>query len=59
MQWWYTTPCGRCAKDVRIAKDASRGKSKYSASSTVKAKCASCGHEDAYPASAVDSKMLQ
>lgn len=57
MEWWYTTPCGRCGQDVRIAKDNSRGKVKYSISSTVKVKCASCGHEETYPASAVDNKM--
>lgn len=57
MEWWYTTPCGRCGHDIKIAKDASGGEQRYNATPTVKAKCAGCGHEDTYPASAVDNRL--
>lgn len=58
MEWHYTTPCGRCGRDIRITKDASGGEKKFSESATVRVSCTKCGHEDTYPASAVDNKLL-
>lgn len=56
MEWFYATPCGRCGHDIRIEKDPSRGKSRFSVGGSVTAKCTKCGHQDSYPSSAVDGK---
>lgn len=56
LEWYYTTPCGSCGHDIRINKDLSRGKTKYSGASNLRAKCTKCGHEDSYPATAIDNK---
>ena len=57
MEWYYTTPCGACGKDVRISRDGSKGKARYNAG-PVKAKCASCGHEEVYKPTAIDNKSF-
>lgn len=56
MEWFHTTPCGSCGKDIRIGKDDSRGKVRYAASGPVRATCGACGHEDQYPPTAIDAK---
>ena len=56
MEWFYTTPCGRCGKEVRVGKDLSKGKARFA--KPVRAKCASCGHEEEYKATAIDSKSF-
>ena len=56
MEWYYTTPCGKCGQDIRIGRDMSRGKKKFSGPGHQRAKCASCGNEDSYPATAIDNK---
>lgn len=58
MEWFYMTPCGRCGQDVQVGKDPSRGKVRYSGASPVRAKCPKCGHEDNYPATAIDNKAV-
>ena len=59
LEWHYTTPCGSCGTIIRVAKDPSCGKSPYSNfHRSVRATCKSCGHEEEYPASAVDNKLL-
>lgn len=58
MEWFYMTPCGNCGQDVEVGRDGSRGKARYSGPSPVVAKCAKCGHQGSYPATAVDNKAV-
>jgi hypothetical protein len=58
LKWRYTTPCGMCGTRISIADDPSGGEKKYSEGATVRASCPSCGHQQDYPASAVDNKLM-
>ena len=58
MKWHYTTPCGQCGRDIKVAPDPSNGKQKFNGAPTVTLKCEDCGHQGSYPASAVDNKKL-
>jgi RNase P subunit RPR2 len=58
LEWYYVTPCGMCGQPIRIAKDPSGGSKPYSETPTVRASCKACGHQEEYPASAVDNRLV-
>ena len=58
LEWTYSTPCSACGKPIRIDRDPSGGKKPYGAiAPSVRAKCKACGHEQEYPASAINNTL--
>jgi DNA-directed RNA polymerase subunit RPC12/RpoP len=56
MEWFYTTPCGACGKDIKVGRDVSNGKTRYSKPADLK--CPSCGHQETYKPTAIDNKRV-
>jgi len=58
MEWYYVTPCGHCGKPIRIAKDPSCGQKRYADAAALRLTCKDCGHQDSYPPTAVDNRLV-